>query len=380
VYTKLKIKNYKITKLKAKAFTLIELLVVIGITAILAGVGVSSYSGQQRAKLLDNTTQEIVGYLRYAQQKSMAQEEGKQWGVHFENPASGNDFYALYSGASYTSPAETRYLPKGLEFQLPSTGNTVNISFSKLSGVNSSQTEQEVIINHNTIQIARVIRTMSNGLITSGEGEKGYWKFDDGSGNFASDSTIYKNTGTLVNSPTWKSGSDCISGSCLSFNGSNQYINLDNPVSLQITGNQTIEMWLKPASLDARRNPYAKAYGGEGTITQETNGSLNYYYGIAGGNTTPYQGFGSGAGTVSIGTWSYVAIVRDLTNMKLRWYKNGNLLNEVGASYAAAATSSLNACIGAGYVSNYSGLIDEVRIYNRALSAAEIQEHYKARK
>ncbi len=37
-------------------------------------------------KLLEFTTQEIVGYLRYAQQKSIGQEGGNQWGIHFENP------------------------------------------------------------------------------------------------------------------------------------------------------------------------------------------------------------------------------------------------------------------------------------------------------
>ncbi len=129
-----------------KAFTLLETLIVIGITGILAGVGVSSYINQQKAKLLDSTAQEIVGYLRYAQQKSMAQEEGKQWGVHFENSASGNDFYALYSGASYTSPAETRYLPKELEFQLPSSGNSVNMSFEKLTGFLSGASYEQIIL------------------------------------------------------------------------------------------------------------------------------------------------------------------------------------------------------------------------------------------
>jgi len=106
-------------KFKDKGFTLLEVLIVAGITAVLAGVGISSYINQQRAKLLDTSVQEVVGYLHYAQQKSMAQEGGNQWGVHFENPVSGNDFYALYTGTSYTSPEETRYLPNGITFSTP---------------------------------------------------------------------------------------------------------------------------------------------------------------------------------------------------------------------------------------------------------------------
>lgn len=121
-------------KFKDKGFTLLELLVVVGIITILAGVGIFSYINQQKAKLLDMSVQEVVGYLRYAQQKSMVQEGGNQWGVHFENPASGDDFYALYTGTSYSSPEETRYLPNGIEFTTPGDNETIDISFYKLIG------------------------------------------------------------------------------------------------------------------------------------------------------------------------------------------------------------------------------------------------------
>ena len=66
-------------KKRVFGFTLLEVLIVIALTATIAGVGISSYIGQQRAKALDNTVQEIVGFLRYAQQKSIAQEQGGQW-------------------------------------------------------------------------------------------------------------------------------------------------------------------------------------------------------------------------------------------------------------------------------------------------------------
>jgi hypothetical protein len=112
----------------------LELLIVIAITATLSVVGVGFYINQQRIKLLDTSIQEIVGYLRYAQQKSMAQQQGNQWGVHFENPASGDDFYALYTGTSYTSPEETRYLPSGITFTTPDSSETIDIPFYQLVG------------------------------------------------------------------------------------------------------------------------------------------------------------------------------------------------------------------------------------------------------
>ena len=154
-------------------------------------------------------------------------------------------------------------------------------------------------------------------------------------------------------------------------NGTDQYIDIGNPTQLQITGDMTISMWLKPDVFGARRNPYAKAYGGEGTITQETNGAFNYYYGTDGGNAHPYQGFSSSA-AITLNEWSHVVIVRDLTNMQLYWYINGSQVNNNPATYAAAAAGKNSVTLGSGYVSNYSGEISNVSVHSRALSAGEV--------
>ncbi len=158
--------QYSRSRKARKGFTLMELLIVVAITIILAGVGVSSYINQQRAKLLDTATQEIVGYLRYTQQKSMAQEGGNQWGVHFENPADEKDFYALYTGATYTTPAETRYLPAGIIFVTPATGASINVSFNKLTGTNYSGTSQSLVIQSTSSNATTTISVSSQGLIS----------------------------------------------------------------------------------------------------------------------------------------------------------------------------------------------------------------------
>ncbi len=158
----------------------------------------------------------------------------------------------------------------------------------------------------------------------------------------------------------------------LNFDGSNDFVDLGNPATLQITGDLTIEMWLKPSSFSVRRNPYAKAYGGEGTITQETDGSLNFYYGTNGGNASPYQGFNS-VTSLELNQWNHIAIVRDLTNGQLYWYINGALSNQTAADYGAAVAGSNSASIAAGYVSNYAGEIDEVRIWSTARTQPDIQ-------
>ncbi|MDD3089912.1 MAG: LamG domain-containing protein, partial [Candidatus Omnitrophica bacterium] len=163
----------------------------------------------------------------------------------------------------------------------------------------------------------------------------------------------------------------------MSFNGSNGYINVGNMSDLRITGSQTIEMWINPANLNQRYNPYEKSYGGEGTITLETDGSVNYYYGINGNNGGTYQGFGSGAGTVAINEWTHIVIVRDLSAMKLRWYKNGELVAETDAQFAAAAVSTQDVRIGYGYTGYYfNGKLDDIAVWSKALTSQEIAERY----
>lgn len=161
------------------------------------------------------------------------------------------------------------------------------------------------------------------------------------------------------------------------FNGTTSNVNLGNNVEHQITGDQSIEMWLRPANFSARRNPFAKAYGGEGTITQETNGRLTYFYGTNGGNGSPYQGFGT-TSSLTVNTWHHVVLVRDLTTGNLHWYIDGVLINSVAATYASATAGALTAYIGQGYVSRYAGQISHVAIYDKALTPAEVSSHYDA--
>ena len=164
-------------------------------------------------------------------------------------------------------------------------------------------------------------------------------------------------------------------GNGLRFDG-NDDVTIGNVPAMQVTGDQTIEMWLKPADFNERRNPWAKAYAGEGTLTQELNGTINYFYGVVGNNSgsrgTAYDSINSVA-RLPLGEWTHVAVVRDLTNGLLRWYFNGVLTNEAEALFDTAVAGTLPAFIGRGYVRNYTGEIDEVRIWNVARSQAEIQ-------
>lgn len=194
-------------------------------------------------------------------------------------------------------------------------------------------------------------------------------------------SPLATTTGVVLNATVVEDGeyllrvriNPALSGHALRFDGGDDEISLGNPEALRLTGDQTIEMWIRPDDFAVRRNPWNKAYGGEGTMTLETDGTLNYFYGTAGNDTNPYQTFHSGR-ALPAGQWSHIAVVRQLgaEPRKLSWYFNGRLVNEAAASYFPAVASALSARIGSGYAGRFRGLIDEVRVWNVARSGAEI--------
>jgi hypothetical protein len=156
------------------------------------------------------------------------------------------------------------------------------------------------------------------------------------------------------------------------FNGSNS---LTIP-SIDFQTEQTIEIWLKPTESDsARRNPYNQAYGGYGTWTHEPSGNINYYYGDAGANNSPYISHTSSF-TVIENEIACVCTTR--TTTESRWYKNGVFYNSYAHSYQDLLQHTTNITIGSGYAGSYVGEILAVKLYNRALSAEEVKQNFDA--
>ena len=119
-------------------------------------------------------------------------------------------------------------------------------------------------------------------------------------------------------------------------------------------------------------NPLAKAYSGEGTITQETNGRLTFYQGTGGGNGPGFESFSSGV-ALADGLWNHVVVTREGTT--LRWFVNG-VQTAQKTAVTVPSDSVLPLTIGSGYAGGYQGGIDEVAVYGRALSATEVAAHF----
>ncbi|PJA00382.1 hypothetical protein COX75_02555 [bacterium (Candidatus Gribaldobacteria) CG_4_10_14_0_2_um_filter_33_15] len=125
--------------MKEHGFTLFEVLIVIVILAIVFYLGIINFISHQRNIVLDSTAKEIAAYLEQAQNKSIARENDKNWGVYFKN--GDTDFLELYStDSNYAGGATSTivFLPSGIEFSEPAEGASKEIQFEKLTGKTTS--------------------------------------------------------------------------------------------------------------------------------------------------------------------------------------------------------------------------------------------------
>ena len=133
-------------------FTLIEILISSFILFSVATISIVYLSGYQRTVAINADAEKIAVYLRQAQNRAMSGESGVTWGVHFVNPQSGDDYYALFQGSVYisTSSVETIYLSKQIEFTVPSASSTQDVVFQKITGWPTATTSITIVSKVNS--------------------------------------------------------------------------------------------------------------------------------------------------------------------------------------------------------------------------------------
>ena len=200
------------------------------------------------------------------------------------------------------------------------------------------------------------------------------YNFNEGSGTIVRDASGHGITGNIFGA-TWTSGGRY--GNALSFNGSTSYVDLGNPALLQITGSMTWSAWVKPAANppnDGQIVAKSDNLSGWQLKTSPDTGPHTFGSAVSGGTNAFAQRYST---TVrSLNVWYYVAGVYNAAGRTLDIYVNGVRDNGalIGTIPASQVNSAVNMNIGrrsGGYY--FNGIIDEVRIYNRALSQSEIQ-------
>lgn len=207
---------------------------------------------------------------------------------------------------------------------------------------------------------------LSNGLI-------GYWKLNEGTGTSTSDSSGNNVTGTLTNSPSWTNSAKF--GNAVSFDGSAgpnaDVIDLGDQAAFELN-TLTISGWIyRSGSCQFNTCPiFSKGMTNNLGYSLETvvSGSEKLRFTINDGSQTV-----TGATTITSNTWHHVAATMDGKNIRL--YVNG-ILDADTAQFVTPNYGSETAKIGNrndNAAVTFNGSIDDVRLYNRALSSREVR-------
>jgi len=205
----------------------------------------------------------------------------------------------------------------------------------------------------------------------------GYWKLDEGGGTKVLDSSGKGNDGTIFNKPTWIAG---VNGGALEFHGlgaaggGGDYINCGTKASLDARGPISIALWIKPGADDPEGKatntaPMAKA------MDPDWNWQVRYGW----GSSKPFMSFTFNSTPrawayvnkkLTRDEWCHIACSHD--GKTLKCYLNGEQTDST--AMGAIGGGNMPVLIGSdGWGCDWIGCIDDVRMYNHAMSEAEIK-------
>jgi hypothetical protein len=209
----------------------------------------------------------------------------------------------------------------------------------------------------------------------------GYWSMNEASGNQVLDYSGNGNHGILK--PTYPSNCPVRVpamikqyGNALSFDGVNDYVGISPMPTVSDTGKATLSAWIK-------RNGSQPAYT---RIVSKENQNLNQsefrfvtdFVGTSLAGNVWISNANRGTGNVAFdnNVWNFFTLTYDGTTLKI--YKNGVLQTGANLNYSGSISTPAGCDFLIGKISTtyFNGLIDDVRIYNRALSASEILKQY----
>src|SRR3989344_2275887 len=219
-----------------------------------------------------------------------------------------------------------------------------------------------------------------------------HWRFDEGSGTTAADSSSNKNDGA-VNGATWTSG---LKNSALNFDGVNDYVNIGTGTAAMNNFNSvgfTVEAWVYMRLSGAR---YPAVFGksvGDFTdaclnqkgimfiVPNDPSDAVFRKFVFGAGDGTCYNAIRYDAGAGIFDRWVFLSATFDSSQLSL--YIDGSLVSTTPRTVTGSidnTATDLN--MGRWRTANlyFNGMIDEMRVWNRTLSANEIAAHYLSEK
>ncbi|MDD5431156.1 MAG: LamG domain-containing protein, partial [Candidatus Pacebacteria bacterium] len=196
--------------------------------------------------------------------------------------------------------------------------------------------------------------------------------FEAGTGATEYDKSGNSNTGTWGGTGTHYAGGK-VGSYAGQFNGTDDYIRVESASSLGAT-NVTVSAWINPTAC----NSASTIEDRDGSYTFQLHSDCKIRSYLWGASPAVYR---SSTNTVSTSIWTHVAYVYDQGAGTQKFYLNGVLDNSYSGISGLSAGGHLGlGAIYTGTTNRLTGLLDDIRIYNRALSSAEILAIYNATK
>jgi hypothetical protein len=265
--------------------------------------------------------------------------------------------YQIVATGSPTNYSVTGTLPAGLSFA----GNTI------------SGTPTAAVTNSVTISAMSAAGTGTATLVISisasapgPSGLVGWWKLDESAGLTAADSSGNGNNGTLT-AGTWQPAGGKIAGA-LHLNAFD-VVNCGAAASLN-TPSVTVAFWMKPDSLGnvipVDKLPTTGSVGY--AVKLRDTGTIWFRVGAEGGPALDVYG---GSNIYTNGVWTHVACSFDAATGNMRMYING-IVEGHQPTYSVTLNASNTTFRMGSTVEQYAGLLDDVRIYDHALTSNDV--------
>ncbi|MHC4500966.1 MAG: LamG-like jellyroll fold domain-containing protein, partial [Planctomycetota bacterium] len=198
----------------------------------------------------------------------------------------------------------------------------------------------------------------------------GWWKFDLGVEDIAYDWSGHENDGTIIGDPPFVGGK---LGMALGFEGNPDYVDL--PTGLVNSNNGTVSVWIKTTQSSRAHIFYGSSENGDGWggqlelhVSVENGGGIDFYIRNDSGGTNVEIG----SPPVNDDEWHHIAATWEKPG-EARLYVDGAVLTQAHTGDTFSFTNSLRLGRPAQNERYFVGLMDDVQLYDYALSAAEIR-------
>ncbi|MDD3461918.1 MAG: LamG domain-containing protein [Mesotoga sp.] len=202
------------------------------------------------------------------------------------------------------------------------------------------------------------------------KGLVGCWLMNEQAGIRCIDSSLYNNHGTMVG---FGVPANSRSSQGVKFDGTNDYINLGNTTSLNITGPMTIEAWINTNDIVGTHEIVVKEISSADTqySLRTTDDDLEFVIHDGSQKIAKY------ANIIQIGMWYHVIGMLNKSNLSV--YVNG-VIGSILGTIGTQTTNTEKVGIGARRPTTpslfFNGNINKVSIYNRVLNKDEVKELY----